>query len=412
MSDALKFQNGRPVFAISTGTMDWNHTGSWRYMRPRYEEKLPPCTAGCPTHERIPQYFALVKQENYQAAWEIILEDNPLPGVCGRVCYHPCEGVCNRSEFDTEISINAMERFVADQNLDHGYPDHFYTPTNGKQIAIIGSGPAGLSAAYQLGRRGYGVTIFEAAPEPGGMLRLGIPEYRLPRAILDKEITDIRSLGVTIETGRRLGDNLSLDDLTSRFEAVILALGAYQGRELDIPGRNLPGVSSALDFLQEFNLTGKSDLPPQVMVVGGGNTAVDAARSARRLGSDVQLVYRRSRDEMPAVTEEVDAALEEGVQLRTLTNPVAFLGADGVTEVQVIRMELGETDDSGRRRPIPVPGSEEILPATRVLLAIGETPQLENLPNIADTEGGRIVVDSAQTTSREKIFACGDVATG
>ncbi|MFQ6614966.1 MAG: FAD-dependent oxidoreductase, partial [Fidelibacterota bacterium] len=196
MSDALKFQNNRPVFAVSTGNMDWNHTGSWRYMRPRYEEKLPPCTDGCPTHEKIPQYFAHVKREDYGTAWEIILEDNPLPGVCGRVCYHPCEGVCNRGEFDAEISINAMERFVADQNLDRSYPDRFHVPSNGKRVAVVGSGPAGLSAAYQLGRRGYGVTIFEAAPEPGGMLRLGIPEYRLPRTILDKEIADIQSLGV------------------------------------------------------------------------------------------------------------------------------------------------------------------------------------------------------------------------
>ena len=412
MSDALKFKNDKPVFAVSTGRMDWNQTGSWRYMRPRYEDKLPPCTAGCPTHERIPQYFDLVKKGDFAAAWEIILEDNPLPGVCGRVCYHPCEDVCNRGEFDEQISINAMERFVADQNLERQFPEHFHAKPNGHTVAVVGSGPAGLSAAYQLARRGDAVTIYEGADEPGGMLRQGIPSYRLPRDILDKEIADIQSLGVEIKTGQHLGRNMTIEELNTQFEAVILALGAYKGQNPKLPGLDLPGVTSALDFLQEFNLTGKSDLPDHVMVVGGGNTAIDAARSARRLGVEVDLVYRRSRNEMPAVSEEIDAALEEGVQLRTLTNPVAFLGDDHLTAVQVIQMELGEPDESGRRRPIPVPGTEVTMETTRVLMAIGETPDLDAIAGLPELSTNRIAVSKGQSTSLDGVFACGDVAAG
>ena len=194
MKDALESKNGKPVFAMSVKDMHDNKTGSWRYMRPVYDEKTPPCIKGCPAGEQIPQYFALIKEKRYQEAWHMILEDNPLPGVCGRVCYHPCEGVCNRKDFDETIAIHNLERFVADKNVGNSYPERFYAEKNGKKTAIIGSGPAGLSAAFQLARKGHAITVYESLPEPGGMLQMGIPKYRLPREVLEKEINECSTI--------------------------------------------------------------------------------------------------------------------------------------------------------------------------------------------------------------------------
>jgi 2-oxoacid:acceptor oxidoreductase delta subunit (pyruvate/2-ketoisovalerate family) len=412
MEDVLAIRNRRPAFAMSTGDMAWNKTGSWRYMRPRYEDKVPPCTVGCPTGEKIPQYFALVKQKKYTAAWHLILEDNPLPGVCGRVCYHPCESACNRTELDEPIAINQMERFVADQNFHNSFPDHFRVARNGLRVAVIGSGPAGLSAAYQLARRGYEPVIFEAHPEAGGMLRVGIPRYRLPRRVLDKELADIQSLGVQFRLNTRVGRDVPWAALQRDYAAILIATGAHRNRTLGVPGETLEGISNGLEFLTRYNLTGESHLARRVLVVGGGNTAIDTARTALRLGAEVTIVYRRSRAEMPAVPEEIEAAESEGIRWQFLTTPVAFLGNGKLEKVRLIRMRLGEPDASGRRRPIPVDGSEFEVEVDQVLLAIGEQPVLDFLPEEIPREWGRVAVSPAQVAGRDGVFACGDAAAG
>ncbi len=412
MYDPMEFKNGKPPFAISTGDMSWNKTGSWRYMRPLYEEKTPPCTVGCPANEKIPQYFALVKEKKYEQAWQIILRDNPMPGVTGRVCYHPCESVCNRLHYDQPIAIHNMERFVADQNMNNHIPQDWVAEERSEKIAIIGSGPAGLSAAFQLRLKGYRVTIYEAANEPGGMLRLGIPKYRLPREVLDKEIGDIQRLGVEIKTSTAVGKDVSWEDLKSRYDAVLIATGAYKSWGMGLKGEDLDGISTGLKFLQQYNTTGQAPVGKKVVVVGGGNTAIDTARSALRMGADVTIVYRRSRAEMPAVPEEIEDALREGVNILFLHNPVAFIGNGKVEKVRLIKMELGEPDDSGRRRPIPIPGSEYEIETDQVLMAIGEVPQLDFLPQTFETNKDRLKVNHFQMTTEQGVFACGDAATG
>lgn len=410
MHNPMEFKNGMPPFSISLDDMSWNKTGSWRYMRPLYDSKIPPCTAGCPAHEKIPQYFALVKEKKYEEAWHIILDDNPMPGVLGRVCYHPCENVCNRGQYDEDIAIHNMERFVADQNRNNHIPESFVQDDRSQKVAIIGSGPAGLSAGYQLRRMGYTVTIFEAAPESGGMLRLGIPKYRLPREVLDKEIDDIKRLGVEIKTSTAVGKDIRWEALRKEYDSVLIATGAYKGWKLNIPGEHLKGISSGLAFLKEYNTTETAKAGKKLVVVGGGNTAIDTARSAIRLGADVTIVYRRSRAELPAVPEEIEDALKEGVKIVFLVNPVEFLGKTKVEKVRLIRMKLAEPDESGRRRPVPVPGSEFEIEADQVLLAIGETPDLDFLGNALKVQKNRLEVDPFQMTSEEGVFACGDAA--
>ncbi len=414
MSDIMDLKNDQTLMAMSTGDMSWNKTGSWRYMRPLYENKIPPCTVGCPAHEKIPQYFALVKEKKYKEAWEVILPDNPMPGVTGRVCYHPCESVCNRGEYDETIAIHNMERFVADQNLENHIPDYLISKEKRpEKVAIVGSGPAGLSAAYQLVRQGFSVTVFESANEAGGMLRIGIPSYRLPREILDKEIDDIKRLGVEIRAGVTIGKDLPMSNLQKNYDAVLIAVGAYKSWGMQIPGENLKGIRSGLDYLKQYNLQEQAATGQNVVVVGGGNTAIDTARSALRMGAEkVTIVYRRSRAEMPAVPEEIEDAAKEGVQFIFLSNPIAFHGNDKVQEVELIKMELGEPDQSGRRRPNPVKGSEYRIKADQVLLAIGEVPDLDFTEGKFKLLHDRLNLDAGQMTSQKGIFACGDAANG
>ncbi|KAA3610147.1 MAG: FAD-binding protein [Calditrichaeota bacterium] len=412
MKNALNPKNGKPVFAMSVTDMSKNKTGSWRYMRPYYENKTAPCIKGCPAGEKIPLYFELVKKEQFEEAWHVILDDNPLPGVCGRVCYHPCEGVCNRKEYDSPIAINNMERFVADQNMDKGYPKHFHAEKTGLKVAIIGSGPAGLSAAYQLARLGHSATIYEALPEPGGMLQMGIPKYRLPREVLEKEIKDIQSLGVKIKTNCKIGKDIDWQNLQMEHDSVLIATGATKSRPLNVPGEDKEGISSGLHFLKEFNIENKKEVKKKLVVVGGGNTAIDCARSAIRLGADVTIVYRRSRHEMPAVPEEIEEAEAEGVKINYLTNPVEFIGDEKVEKIRLIKMELGEPDEDGRRRPVEKAGSEFEIEADQVMLAIGETPDLDFLPDSINEQWGRVNIDSYQMTNYKGVFACGDSANG
>jgi len=413
MSNIIVFKglHDMPPLAVSLGTMRWSTTGSWRHVRPYYENHIPPCTQGCPAGEKIPQYFAFVKEGKYETAWRTILEDNPLPGVCGRVCYHPCEQVCNRQYFDEAIAIHCMERFVADMNLNNHRPMPLLESKKSISVAIIGSGPAGLSCAYQLARRGYQVTIFESYPEPGGMLRVGIPKYRLPREVLDKEIADIQALGVDIITNTTFGKDIDWKDLKP-FKALFIATGAHKSKSMKVPGEESEGVMSGLKFLRELNLGKHPNIGKRVAVIGGGNTAIDAARSSLRLGSEVTIVYRRSRAEMPAVPDEVDEAEREGVKIIYLATPIRIITKNNtVVQMECIRMRLGEPDASGRRKPLPIEGSNFTMDVDTILTAIGEDPKIDFFAEFIDREDGHIKVDEFQLTNREGTFAGGDVAT-
>lgn len=402
-----------PEVAVSLGTTLYNKTGSWRYLRPVYRNKTPPCNHACPAGEDIVQYLGMVNKGDYEGALRRILEENPFPGVCGRVCPHPCEFECNRSYLGGAIAIHALERFLADLSQVRTLPILKPVESSAAQVAIIGSGPAGLSCAYQLARRGYRVTVFEALADPGGMMRVGIPPYRLPRAVLDREIAAIEALGVDIRTGLRLGDNLSWQDL-SPYRAVFLAVGQHRSHKLGIQGEDAPGVLAGLDFLRRVNLGQKVQIGPRVAVIGGGNTAMDAARSALRLGApQVSILYRRSRQEMPAIAEEVDEAEQEGIRIEYLTAPVEVLRSDGmVAGLRCVRMRLGAPDESGRRRPEPIPGSEYTMEVDSVIAALGQDADLSFLPEGVHVERDLIVIQENGATSVQGIFAGGDVATG
>lgn len=401
-----------PPMPASVATTLYNKTGSWRYIRPVYRERTPPCNEACPAGEDIVAYLGLVADGRFAEAWEVLRRENPLPGVCGRVCPHPCETQCNRERLGGAIAIHYVERFLSDWAAEHGLVPSPQTPTRKERIAVVGSGPAGLSCAYHLARKGYPVTIFEAESLPGGLLRTGIPTYRLPREVLDREIAAIEALGVEIRTGMRLGGNLSWDDLAP-YAAVFLALGQTLSRKLDIPGEEAQGVLHGLSFLRRLNLGERMELGRRVAVVGGGNTAMDAARAARRLGSEVTVLYRRSRAEMPAIAEEVQEAEEEGILFHFLTAPVEVLTQDGrVRGLRCIRMRLGEPDASGRRRPEPIPGSEFTLEVDTVIPALGQEADLSALPEDIRQERGAIVIAPTGATTRPGVYAGGDVATG
>jgi len=360
----------------------------------------------------------MVKQGKYEAALKIIMEDLPLPGVLGRICPHECEDACRRCDVDEPVAIRNLKRLAADQFDPRGI-DVQCAPARDEKVAIIGSGPAGLSSAYHMARKGIKATIYEALPEAGGMLRVGIPDHRLPRQILDNEIEIITNLGVEIKTNSPLGPNLSVDDLFNQgYKAVYLALGAHKGINLDIPGEETNGVRQGVDFLREVNLTGKTDIGRKVAIIGGGNVAIDVARCAVRLGADeVQIIYRRTRNEMPAWEEEIQAAEDEGVKIAYLAAPEEALAKDGlVCGLKCIKMELGEPDASGRRRPVPIKDSEYIIDIDQLIPAIGQRLDDSTIKNVTDlnfTRWGTIQVDPLTfATDRDGLFAGGDMQTG
>jgi len=379
---------------------------------------LAPCRMTCPAGQNVQGYVQMVKEGKYKEALKIIMEDHPFPGVLGRICPHECEDACRRCEVDEPVAIRNLKRLAADQ-FDPREIDIHCLPRREEKVAIIGSGPAGLSAAYHLARKGVVSTIFEALPQTGGMLRVGIPAHRLPREILDREIEIITNLGVEIKTRTPLGPDLTVDDLLSDgFKAVYLALGAHRGIGLGIPGEKASGVRQGVDFLREANLTGKTDVGQKIAIIGGGNVAIDVSRSAVRLGAkEVNIIYRRTRAEMPAWEEEIQAAETEGVKITYLSAPQEVLTRDGsVVGLRCIRMELGEPDSSGRRRPVPVPGSEYDIEIDQLVPAIGQQPDLSSLENVTGlkfSRWGTIETDSiTYSTDREGVFAGGDLQTG
>jgi NADPH-dependent glutamate synthase beta subunit-like oxidoreductase/ferredoxin len=373
--------------------------------RPVQAEKAPMCQLECPNEGDIRRWIGyiaqreklgLTREEAYTKAWQTIVDVNPFPAVLGRVCPHPCEVLCNRATHDEPLAINAMEQFLGDFGIDAGLAlPRLETdgPSPTQSIGVIGAGPSGLSFAYQLARRGYSVAIYESRPQPGGMLRYGIPDYRLPPEVLDAEIARIERLGVEIQLGIRVGRDLTLEELRARHDELYVGIGAQRGRGLDIPGADGPSVWTGTDYLSAVNVGETVALGHRVVVVGGGNTAVDAARTARRQGAEVTLVYRRSRAEMPAIAEEVDEAIEEGVELVLQAAPVRLEHDDGILRRLVAaRMELGPEDASGRRRPVPVPGSELVIPVDAVIAAVSQEPDLEGLEDVA--AGGRLQADA------------------
>ncbi len=398
-----------PPMSISSEGTQASKTGTWRYLTPAYLDKLAPCNEACPAGEDVEAAMVLAGQEDYLEAWGKITQENPLPRVCGRVCFHPCEGSCNRKEFDEATSINALERFLGDQAFQSG--KRFPSPKEKKKekVAIIGSGPAGLSCAYHLASLGYGVTLFEAQPQLGGVLRYGIPSYRLPKEVLDQEIDNILSLGVEAKTGASVGTEVKWEELR-KFDAVFVAAGAWKSLPLKIPGEDAAGVMSGLEFLQKVNSGQAVDLGQRVAIIGGGNTAMDAARSALRLGAKPLVIYRRTREEMPAWEEEVAETAEENIEFIFLSSPVRILTEDGkVTGIECLKNLLGPPGKDGRQEPRPVEGSNFTLPVDAVISAIGETPDFSFLPDELRKSAASLPVDGTGATVLRGVFAGGDI---
>ena len=340
------------------------------------KRETPPCKTTCPIHMDVQGYLALIATGKFKEAYELIRRTNPLPSVLGRVCYHPCEQACKRGHVDQPLSICSLKRFASDQ-YDIGSLPVPQITKSGKRVAIIGAGPAGLTAAHDLALAGHQATIFEALPEPGGMVRVGIPEYRMPRDILSKDIQYIQKLGVEIVSNTRIGEKIKLPDLQKLFDAILMASGAHNSLKLNVPGEEFQGVIHGVDFLRAVNLGQKADIGQRVAVIGGGNTAIDAARVARRLGSAVTLIYRRGRDEMPANETEVLAAEEEGIEIMLLAAPIKVITEGGkVKAIECVKMKLGAPDASGRPRPEPVAGSEFKLDVDTIIPALGQAPNL------------------------------------
>lgn len=393
--------------------------------------KNKPCVGGCPVNVPIPEFIEKVAAGDFEAAYQVITRENALPAICGRVCPQEdqCEGRCVRGIKGEPVGIGRMERFVADYHMakeDTTVPE---IEKNGIKVAVIGCGPSGITCAGELARKGYDVTVFEALHKPGGVLSYGIPEFRLPKALVAKEIENVEKLGVDIETNVIVGKSITIDDLMSDgYKAVFIGSGAGLPKFLNIPGENLLGVYSANEFLTRVNLMKAFKFPEtptpvkigkKVAVVGAGNVAMDAARTAKRLGAEeVYIVYRRSEEECPARLEEVHHAKEEGIIFKFLNNPCKILGDENgyVTGMEVVKQELGEPDASGRRRPIPIEGSNYVMDVDSVIISVGTSPNpllRTTTPGLETQKWGGIIVDEAtMETSKEYVYAGGDAVTG
>jgi heterodisulfide reductase subunit A len=404
--------------------IDWPCT-PYHEARPNIEREVPICQETCPVHIDIRRYVGLVAEGKYAEALAVVREKNPLPAICGRVCNHPCEDACNRGWQDEPLSIDAIKRFVADWETVLKREGKLVWPsppkhTRKERVAIVGAGPAGLTVAHDLALSGFTPTVYEAAPVPGGMLWLGIPEYRLPRDVIELEVDYIRNMGVEIHYDTPVGPDLTLDDLRKKgFKAIFLGVGAHKGLKLKVPGEDdFEGFEDCIVFLRRVNLGDTSKPASKVIVIGGGNSAIDAARTALRLGCDeVHIAYRRSRREMPANPWEVEAAEEEGVKISYLAAPVRILGENGkVVGMECTQMRLGKLDASGRRRPVPIEGSEFVLDADLIIPSISQRPDISFLGDDHGLDISRwesFEIDNATgTTNVAGVFAGGDDVTG
>ncbi|MCL1896397.1 MAG: FAD binding domain-containing protein, partial [Clostridiales bacterium] len=376
----------------------------------------PPCERGCPNGNPIPEYFEMIRRDDIEGAAGVLLDTNPLAAVTGRVCPHECEEGCNRAEYDESVSIREIERYVGDYILGH-YEKLLggAVKKTGKRVAIVGAGPAGLSAAFRLLRAGYEVTIFDACEEPGGMLRYGIPAYRLPGNVVSGVAGMLNYMGAQFRQKVRLGRDISLERLEEEFDAVLLAVGAWSGAGLGCPGEDSIGVLSGIVFLYRAAERRSTGMGKSVAVIGGGNTAMDACRTAKRLGADkVYVLYRRSREQMPADEEEVAAAMEEGVEFMFLVGPAGIESDDRgkVKGVRLQKMELGAPDASGRRRPVPVEGAVSTIEVDTVINAVGQSVDPEGIEPVFSSEKGTIDAGEGNRTGRDKVFAAGDAAAG
>lgn len=395
------------VIPISYESTEVIETGKWGFQKPETAFMTAPCEEACPAGNPIATFIYLVGEGKFGEALEAVLKENPFPGVCGRVCFHPCESGCNRNQYDEAVSINVLERHVFDATVDLSPKRNPAPNDDPKRIAVVGAGPAGLSCAYFLALLGHKVTVFEARQEPGGVLRWGIPEYRLPKRVLKKEIGRILGLGIEIKTGVVVGKQFPIESL-NQFDAVFLSPGAGVSLPLGVGGEGLTRVWRGTDFLNRINLGEKIRAGEKIIVIGGGNTAMDVARSARRLGSAVTIAYRRTKKEMPAVTDEVEEAEQEGVRFEFLVQPVEIrLLKNRKIRIKFQRMKLRKTSTEERARPIPIKGSFVILEADRLITAVGEGVDLSWIPQDLREKGFIKLVHSLETKGR-KIYAGGD----
>jgi len=379
--------------------------------------KFPPCRAACPAHVNVQAYVCLIQMGKFKEAVEVIRGDLPFPAICGRVCFSPCEDACSRINIDQSVAIRSLKRLVADIEREQGKVTAKPIPKKyDEKIAIIGAGPAGLAAAYELAKLGYPVTVFERMPEPGGMMRYCIPDYRLEKFVVKNEIDYIQDLGVEIKTGVEFGKDITIDGLKKDgYKAIFIAIGAQLSAKLNIPGEDLEGVIHAVDFLRALALGKQPNIGERVAVIGGGNTAIDAARTAKRLGAkEVMILYRRSREEMPAHPWEIEMAEKDGVKFYFLVAPKRIIGKDGrVKAIECLRMRLSEPDETGRRRPIPIPFTEHQYEVDAVVPAIGQVIEVSVLPPEIIGKNGLIEVNPITLeTSIPGVFAGGDAVTG
>lgn len=403
-----------PPISISTRTTLENLTGDWRYMRPIYKEGTPPCHDSCPAGEKVQGYLDLAKKGRFEEAWRLLVEDNPLPAIMGRICYHPCESSCNRGNYDEAVNIRGVERFLGDYALARDLLLERKKDGRRERVAVVGSGPAGLSASYHLSRSGYPVTIFEALSSPGGLLRSGIPPYRLPREILDREISRIQALGVEIKTGVRVGVNLKWEELQG-YQAIFIAVGLSKGRPFRVEGSNLKGLYSGLEFLRDFNQGYEVRIGRRVAVIGGGNVAIDVARTARRLGADeVSLISLEPKGMLPAHPDELSQALREGIRPLHGRGVRCIRGRNGwLDRIEVRRVDFqGFDPDTGEVKFAFRKGRAMELPVDTVIAAIGQEADLSFLPPGIIDEKGKFTLNTPGQLGNTNIFAGGDVITG